>query len=268
MDISIFLQIAGLFLFPLLAVLIPLFIGQRYGIYCQKKSADPASAPVGSVVAAAFGLLAFMLAFTFQIAADRYNKRKELLLDEVTKIRTAYLRAGLIPEPFSFRTEKLLTEYVNLRVELPKDLSRLDQALFRSQQILDSCWSYTVALAKQDRSSEIYALYTSSINDLVDDHNQRVTITLEYRIPAVVLWVLFIIIFLSMLVLGYQFGISGERSFELDLLLAIIFSVVMFLILVLDRPEMGLTNVSQQPILKLQQQLNEANKDGAAMPGN
>jgi hypothetical protein len=89
------LGIAGMFFIPLLVVLTPIIIGQRYGIWRSKKSENLQNASVGSVVGAAFGLLAFMLAFTFQIAASRYNERKELLLEEVTNIRTTWLRAGV-----------------------------------------------------------------------------------------------------------------------------------------------------------------------------
>ena len=250
------LTIAAMFLIPLLSVLVPVLIGQRYGIYRSKKSADTQHAPIGSVVAAAFGLLAFMLAFTFQIAANRFDKRKELLLDEITNIRTTYLRAGLIPEPFRSHTRKLLVEYVDLRVEVAKDLSKLGNAMSRSQQVLDTFWNYAETLAAQDRSSEAYSLFTASVNDLIDNYNHRVTWTLQYRIPAAVLWVLFIIAFFSMLALGYQFGISGKGSFGINLLLAVIFAVVMFLILILDRPEMGLIKLNQKPMLALQQQLH------------
>ena len=79
--------------------------------------------------------------------------------------------------------------------------------------------------------------------------------TLEYRIPPAILGVLFIIAFLSMLALGYQFGISGKGSFRINLLLAIVFAMVMFLILALDRPETGLAKLNQKPMLTLQQQL-------------
>lgn len=78
---------------------------------------------------------------------------------------------------------------------------------------------------------------------------------LEYRIPPAILWVLTIITFLSMLALGYQFGISGKGSFRINLLLAIVFAMVMFLILALDRPETGLAKMNQKPMLTLQQQL-------------
>jgi hypothetical protein len=249
-----YLQIVGMFLIPLIIVLIPIMFGQRYGAYRSKKSTNLQPASVGAVVGAAFGLLAFMLAFTFQIGANRYSDRKELLLKEVTNIRTTYLRADLIPEPFRSDTKKLLVEYVGLRVELGKDNSKLDFAMSRSQQILDELWKYTAALAQMDRSSEIFALYTTSVNDLVDNYNHRITLSFEYRIPSVILLILSIVAFLTMFTLGYQFGISGKGSFRINLLLAVIFALVMFLILVLDKP--NLSQLNQKPLLTLQKQLH------------
>ena len=256
-----FFQVAALFLIPLLAVLVPVLIGQYYGIYRQKKSPDLKEFPVGAIVGAAVGLLGFMLAFTFQIAINRYEARKLLLLEEVTSTRTTYLRAGLVPEPYRSNTRQQLVEYVDLRVALTADYSKLNRAMSRSQQILDSLWSYTEVLAAQDRSSEAYALYTSSVNDMVDLYNQRVTTTLQYRIPVAVLWILFIVEFLSMLAFGYQFGITGKGSFSLNLLLATVFAVVMSLIFALDRPEIGLSRLNQKPMFTLQQQLHEKQMD-------
>jgi hypothetical protein len=255
MNINSILGIAGFFLIPFLIVLIPVFMGQRYGKSRASKSADLQHVPVGAVVGAAFGLLAFMLAFTFQIAASRYEARKELLLAEVTNIRTAWLRAGLLSDPIRSDTKKLLVEYVDIRVGIARDTTGLSSGLRRSQQILDTLWSYAETLAAHDRSSEVYALFTTSINDLVDSYNQRISMTFEYRIPAVILWILFIITFFSMFTLGYQFGISGKGSFRLNVLLAIIFAVVMLLILALDRPERGLAKLNQKPMLTLQKQL-------------
>ena len=254
---DIFFSIAAMFIIPLFAVLIPIFIGQRYGVYRSKKTPERETSSVGTIVSAALGLLAFLLAFTFQIAVNRYTDRKEMLINEVTTIRTAYLRSGLVPEPFLSETRKYLVEYTDLRVALAEDISELDKAMIRSEQILDTLWNYSERIAEQDRSSEAYSLYISSVNDLIDNYNQRVTISLEYRIPVSVLYTLTIITFLSMFTLGYQIGLSGRASFKLSVLLGIIFAIIIFLILALDRPELGLTRLNQKPMVKLQQQLHE-----------
>ncbi len=255
MTIVNFLEAASLFLIPLIAVLAPIVIGQRFGMLRLKKTPAMKDTQIGSVVNAALGLLAFMLAFTFQIAANRFEARKEKLLEEVTTLRKAYLHSGLVPEPYRSNTKKLVVEYVDMAADFAGDYTKLNYALSRSQQILDTLWKYTEALAEQDRSSEAYSLYTSSVSDLVDAHNQRITLALEYRIPVAILWVLFIVEFLSMFAFGYQFGISGKGSFKLNLLFATIFATVMFLIFALDRPEKGLTPLSQKPMLTLQRQL-------------
>ena len=249
-------KIAGLFLIPLCAVLVPVLIGQYYGIYRQKKFPASKEVPVGAVAGAALALLGFMLALTFQIASNRFSARKEKLLEEVTHLRTTWLRAGLIPEPYRSNSKKYVVEYVDLAVALTSDPSKLNQILSRSQEVLDSLWSYAEALAQQDRSSEAYSLFTSSVNDVIDAHHQRITLALEYRIPVLVLWVLFIVEFISMLVFGYQIGLTGRHSFRLTLLLAITFAVVMMLIYALDRPEAGLAPINQKPMHTLHQELH------------
>jgi hypothetical protein len=254
--------IIGMFLIPMVVVLIPIVIGQWHGIRRKKKEVNMDTGSVGTVVATTFALLAFMLAFTFQIVSNRYDKRKELLLEEVTNIRTTYLRSGLLPEPYRSENKKLLVEYIDVRAELAKDFSKSNFSMARSREILDSLWNCAEALAAQDRSSEVYALFTSSVNDLVDNFNQRVTMTFEYRIPAVVTWALMIISFFSMLTLGYHFGISGKGSYRINLLISVIFAMVMFLIFALDRPETGLARLSQKPVLSLHEQLHkEYDKD-------
>jgi CDP-diglyceride synthetase len=253
-----FFEIIGMFLIPFATVLLPILAGEYYGLYVKKKSEEVNDSPVGSVVGAALGLLAFMLAFTFQIVDSRYSNRKELLLEEVSAIRTTYLDAGLIPEPYRSSSRKLLIEYTDIRVAIAKDVSpeELHAAKLRSDVILDNLWGYAEALAAQDRSSEAYSLYTGSITDLVDVYHKRITYTFEYRIPVGIMWVLFVITIFSTLLLGYQFGISGKSNRLLAIIISVIFASVMFLILALDRPETGLMRLNQAPVLTLDKELH------------
>ena len=56
--------------------------------------------------------------------------------------------------------------------------------------------------------------------------------------------------------MGTQIGLSGARHIGTELALAVAFSVVLFLIADLDRPQEGLINVSQQAMEELQTRLN------------
>jgi len=59
-----------------------------------------------------------------------------------------------------------------------------------------------------------------------------------------------------MVMMGTQLAQSGTRHFAMELALAVSFSLVLFLIADLDRPQEGLLNVSQQAMSELQTKLN------------
>ena len=92
------LPLFGLFIFILLVVLLSVECGYRLGKYRRSRSEQEKEAPVGTMVGATLGLLAFILAFTFGLAAARFDARRQVLLDEANAIGTTYLRAGILPE--------------------------------------------------------------------------------------------------------------------------------------------------------------------------
>ncbi len=214
--------------------------------------------PVGSVVGAVLGLLAFMLAFTFGVTAARYDTRKQLLLDEVNAIGTAYLRGGLLREPHRKETQNLLREYVDIRANLPNAINRPDGLrgeIARAEALQQRLWSHATAIAEADRSSEIDALFIDALNEVIDLHTKRVVYATQYRVPVVVWGVLAFVSVLGMAVVGFQFGLGGRRNPVALLTLALTFSAVLGLIGDLDRPLHGWLKVSQQPMIDLQQKL-------------
>ena len=55
----------------------------------------------GYGVSAILGLLALLTGFTFSLAIERFETRRELVLQHANAIGTAYLRVQLLPEPAS-----------------------------------------------------------------------------------------------------------------------------------------------------------------------
>ncbi len=251
------LEIAAMFFLPLGCVLLAIFIGQQYGKYLIRKSPGLPVAAIGSVVSAVLGLLTFMLAFTFQIASNHYDARKTLILKEVSDIRTVYLRSQLLKEPHRAQIKTHLTEYVDIWVNLSNDPSKIQLSIARSREILNNLWVEVREIPEQERCNLEYSLYSSSVTSLVESLNNRITLFIETRIPSAVLLVLYLGSFLSMMTLGYQFGISGKGGFRISLVLAIIFSFVIFLIIALDHPETRLVKISKKPLMTLQHQLHE-----------
>ena len=219
---------------------------------CEKESA--ASAIAGSVLA----LLAFMLAFTFGIVAERFDTRKELVRDEANTIRTTWQRCDFLPEPDRGEARGLLREYVNARLAVARSFQSgtlseeaLTKARLESETVQDHLWGMAVVNARKDMNSDVAALYIDSLNRMIEVHNSRVVVGLQQRIPAGIWIVLLGLTFFGMVAVGYQTGIVGSRRSLAQPILAVSFSMVIALIAMLDRPLTGYVKVSQQPLIDL-----------------
>jgi hypothetical protein len=94
----------GLFAATVVAVLLSLEGGFRLGRWRHQRSEQEKEVSVSAMVGATLGLLAFLLAFTFGMVASRFEVRRQVLLDEVNAIGTAYLRAALLPDLIARRS--------------------------------------------------------------------------------------------------------------------------------------------------------------------
>ena len=94
-------------------------VGFRLGRWWQVRTPGEQEGPTGMLVGSILALLAFLLAVTMGMAADRFDARRSLVLAEANAIGTAYLRAGYLPEPASSQARELLRQYVPLRIVGP-----------------------------------------------------------------------------------------------------------------------------------------------------
>ncbi|MGH8034944.1 MAG: hypothetical protein ACREO9_06955, partial [Lysobacterales bacterium] len=92
------IPIWSVFVGTLFLVLMAVEVGYRWARKRQENQDIEKEAPVGAMVGATLSLLAFLLAFTFGIAADAFHARKVALVDEANAIRMTYLLGGVISE--------------------------------------------------------------------------------------------------------------------------------------------------------------------------
>src|ERR1700752_1969178 len=127
------LPLWGLFIVILMVVLLSVEFGYRLGKYRRSRREDEKEAPLGTMVGATLGLLAFILAFTFGLAASRFDNRRQLVLDEANAIGTTYLRAGMLPE-HGQQFRDLLRAYVAARLDALQP-GKLVEGIHRSEEI-------------------------------------------------------------------------------------------------------------------------------------
>jgi hypothetical protein len=248
------LPLWGLFVVILLVVLLSVECGYRLGKYRRSRSEQEKEAPVGTMVGATLGLLAFILAFTFGLAAARFDTRRQVLLDEANAIGTTYLRAGILPEQRE-EIRGLLRDYVGTRLKAIQS-GNIAEGIRRSEDIQQRVWAQAVAVGEKNPNSIVVGLFVQSLNDMIDLHAKRVQAGLRSRIPGAI-WVgLFAVAALSLAAMGYQAGLVGTRRSLAIFAVAFTFSVVIELIADLDRPQEGVLRVSQHALLDLQRSIS------------
>lgn len=247
------LPLSALLVVVLLIVLLAVEFGYRVG----KRVGHPElekEAPLDEMVGATLGLLAFLLAFTFSLAASRYDTRRQLLLDEANAIGTTYLRAAMLPEGRA-EIQALLRQYVDIRLDAARTRA-LARNIQRSEAVQQQLWARAVPIAQKTPGSIVTGLFVQSLNDLIDLHAKRLTASVRNRIPLAIWVSLYGVTILSFSVLGYHAGLVGTRRSPAILSVAVTFAVVIWLIADLDRPQEGALTVGQEALVDVRASMN------------
>ena len=244
----------GSFHFHPVVVLLSVEFGYRLGKYRRRRREEEKEAPLGTMVGAELGLLAFILAFTFGLAAARFDTRRQVLLDEANAIGTTYLRAGMLPERGE-QIRDLLRDYVAVRLEAVQP-GKLSEGIRRSEDIQQKVWTEAETVGQKNPNSIVVGLFVQSLNQMIDLHAARMQTGLRSRIPGAIWVSLFAVAALSLATMGYHAGLSGTRRSLAILAVAVTFSVVIELIADLDRPQEGVLRVSQQALLDVRRAMN------------
>jgi len=243
-----------LFVGTILLVSLSIELGYRAGRIKPQTTKDKRDESVSLIASTILGLLAFILAFTFGIAAGRYDTRLHFVRDEANAIRTVWSRSDFLPDSDRSEAKMLIRQYLTARIGAVQvgNPAELQHVLEQSQLIQRRLWSTAVRNGRADVHSHVMALYIESLNEMSALHSSRVAVALELRIPTAVWFFLASVMALGMGTMGFQLGSSGSKRAKAVSLLSIAFGLVIALIGMLDRPIPGLSVVPQHPLIDLQ----------------
>jgi len=215
--------------------------------WARRKEKHEAEGPVGAMVGAVLGLLAFLLAITFSFAADRFIARKRAVIDEANAIRIAYMRSNLIAEPRRSEVQKILREYVGERLHWAGvQVTKPDAS---ATEMLAALSAHAIAVGQENPSSETIAMFIESINRVEELHHERLMVRQRTRIPGVFWAALYVVAVLSLGAMGYYCGVSSEVRSPVMASVALAFAAVIVLIADLDLPMGNLASVNQQAMI-------------------
>ena len=125
----LYLMTSGMLLWFLLAImLIMVELGWRVGVHLSSKYGVKKIDASDTFLASIFGLLALLIALTFSGASDRFDKRRDLIVQEVSAIGTAYQSVDLLAKKDQPQIREIFKRYIDSRLNLYKSNDTLIEA--------------------------------------------------------------------------------------------------------------------------------------------
>lgn len=195
------------------------------------------------IVSAVLTLLGLLIGFTFSMATNRYDQRKNMEEAEANAIGTEYVRADLIPGANAAAVRQLLKDYTAQRILYyePHAPGELEQIAARRAQLQQQLWA-AVLPAVTAEPRPVTNLFVSGMNDVLNSQGYTHAAWLN-RIP-VESWVLLLLVaLLANGMIVYSARSMHQSGWQL-LILPMLVAVSVTLIADIDSPRGGLIKVS------------------------
>jgi hypothetical protein len=240
------LVLAVSFIALLLSALAGAFFRKRLGPLKEDQRDD-----FGVVQGATLTLLGLLIGFTFSMAINRYEQRKNYEEAEANAIGTEYVRTDVLPAAEATRVRELLRKYLDQRVLFytTRNEQRLRQIDISTAQLQNQMWS-AVQSHSMAQSTAVTALAVSGMNDVLN--SQGYTQAAWWNRIPVEAWVLLAAIAIGCnLLIGY----GAHQTSLLFIVVPLAVSASFFLIADIDSPRGGVIRVQPQNLISLSQTL-------------
>jgi hypothetical protein len=234
-----------------------LWLAEWIGVALRKRQPpdEDLSHDLDVLVAATLTLLGLIIGFSFSMATNRYDQRKNCEEAEANAIGTEYVRADLLATTDAARVRALLVDYLDQRVLFYETnngdaLRKINDA---TVQLETNLWAAVRATSVTQGVTPLHALAVSGMNDVLNSQGYTQAAWWN-RIPTAA-WVLMVVIAICANVV---FGYGGRRSKvgAIHLVLPLVLSIALFLIADIDSPRKGVIRVSPQNLISLAESLH------------
>ncbi|MHC0440205.1 bestrophin-like domain [Flavobacterium sp. 3-210] len=232
--------VIALLLFILM--IISSFIGKKVGNYIRNKRPPTEKSTETSTLVA---LLFFLLAFTFGMSSDRYNSRRQVVVEEANDIGTAILRSDLYPDSTRALFRKDFKDYVEARIsyyEAGPNIKGILKADSLSQVISGKLWKRATDLSKDPNNLAATQQMIPALNTMIDVTTTRLSGE-KAKVPQSILIMLFFLSIITAFYGGYSEGRNGRIDWLIQIGFCLLVSLVVLFTLDLDRPRRGFVNL-------------------------
>jgi hypothetical protein len=221
--------------------------GRVAGSRRHARDAEGSHAGVGVIEGSVFGLLGLLIAFTFSGAAERFYRRRHLIVEEVNAIGTAWKRIDMLPTDAQPGIRDGFRRYLDARIaayrKLP-DLNAAAEEFARAEHAGEETWAKAAAATRPETVTPARVLILPALNEMFDIAEARRLATRMH--PPVIIYVMLAAFALAgALLAGYGMAGGQSRNWIHMVAFALTISAAGYVILDLEYPRLGLIQVNQ-----------------------
>jgi hypothetical protein len=195
------------------------------------------------------GLMALLLAFSFGIAASKFESRRQLVIEEANDIGTAILRCDLYPDSTRNELRKEFKIYIEKRVAYytaGSDINLINKSLEEAGAITNRVWKIISEASKNKDNLVASQLMIPATNACIDIVTTR-EISRKSKVPPLILYSLLALAWASSFITGYN--TKGEaRSKLMVLAFVLMTTLTLYLVIELNNPRRGLLNLDSAEV--------------------
>jgi hypothetical protein len=207
---------------------------------------------LGVILAGTLTLLGLIIGFTFSMAINRYDQRKNYEEEEANAIGTEYLRADFLPAANAARARELLKEYLGERVRFyqTRDAEELRRVNARTSELQAELWNEVKTPAQADHSA-VLGVTVSGMNDVLNRQGYTQAAWWN-RIPIAAWGLMWAIAICCNLMLGYYVRPKKNHWVRLTVM-PLVVAVSFMLIADIESPRGGVIRVRPQNLMSLRE---------------
>lgn len=219
--------------------------GRRIGARRAASEGDGGAAGISALEGSLFALLGLIIAFTYSGALARFDTRRQLDVEEVNDIGTAYLRLDLLPAEAQPPLRHLFRQYVEGRLEVYRKLPDIEAAtgeLTRLTKLQGAIWSQALAASRKADTAATTMLLLPALNAMFDILNTQ-AMAARLHPPAIVFAMFYVLAFASALLAGYDMAYAKDRHWIHLLCYVTSIALAFFVVLDLEYPRLGFIRI-------------------------
>jgi hypothetical protein len=205
----------------------------------------------GYILTSIYTLVGLMIAFTFGMAIERFETRRQLVTQDANAIETLYLSAQLIPEPHKTRFSQLLLRYADNHIRLAKlrrDDANARSTLAEDDMLIDALSVATVPAFESIRTIDFSSSFVEGVKEVVRTDAMR-RAARRAEIPPAVIGLLMLYTLIAAAALGYV--MVGRQGELIGGSLLGLFVLAFMLLSDINRPVGGWIRESQEPMERM-----------------